>query len=69
METNKTEITLREVYDVLMAMKVEMSSHPREIKDHEKRIRDLEFRVYTAAGMFSVIAIIFNQLISYLMKG
>jgi hypothetical protein len=69
MEPNKAEITLREVYDLLMAMKVEMSSHPREIKDHEKRIRDLEFRVYTAAGMFSAFAVILNQVINYLMKG
>jgi len=61
---NETVITLKEVYDLLIQMKIELSSHPKQIEDHEKRIRDLELRVWTAGGIFSVVTILITQLIA-----
>lgn len=63
---DKTEITLREVYDALMDLKLELSGHPWQIKDHEKRIRELELRVWTASGAFSVLAIFVSSIINYI---
>jgi hypothetical protein len=65
---NETVITLKEVYDLLITMKIELSSHPKQIEDHEKRIRNLELRVWTASGIFSVVTILLTQIISF-MKG
>ena len=61
---NETVITLKEVYDLLIQMKIELSSHPKQIEDHEKRIRDLELRVWTAGGIFSVVTLLITQLIA-----
>ncbi len=68
-EDARAEITLREVYNEIMNLKMELAGTPWQLKDHEKRIRDLEMRIYTAAGVFSVGAIFVTQLINYLTKG
>lgn len=65
---NETVITLKEVYDLLIQMKIELSSHPKQIEDHEKRIRNLELKVWTAGGIFSVLTLLLSQLITA-MKG
>jgi hypothetical protein len=65
---NETVITLKEVYDLLIQMKIELSSHPKQIEDHEKRIRNLELRVWTASGIFSVVTLLLTQIITA-MKG
>lgn len=66
---HKTEITLREVYDALMDLKLELSGHPWQIKDHEKRIRQLELRVWTASGAFSILAIVISLISNIITKG
>jgi hypothetical protein len=68
-ENQKTEITLREVYDALMDLKLELSGHPWQIKDHEKRIRELELRVWTASGLFSGLSIVVSIIINLVTKG
>jgi len=65
---NETVITLKEVYDLLIDMKIEMSGHPKQIDDHERRLRALELRVWTAGGFFSLAAIVLSQVIN-LLKG
>jgi len=54
----KVEIGLREIYDALQGLISIVSSHPEKIDDHEKRIRSLEYRVWTTASISAVVAIV-----------
>lgn len=56
------EITLREVYDILVevrtdvtAIKKDLESNTNSVKDHEIRIRGLERAMWKAMGVASVI--------------
>ena len=62
-----TEITLREVYDVVLELKGELSGTPDVIRDHEARIRKLEALVWKAAGAAMVIGAVLGWLIPLLL--
>lgn len=71
--TASTEITLREVYDVLVevredvtSMKVTMSDVRGDIADHEARIRALEKRVWSIAGIATVAGAALSQVVGSL---
>lgn len=59
----KVEIGLREIYDALQGLIGIVSSHPDKIDDHEKRLRSLEYRVWTTASIGTVVAIIVSKAI------
>lgn len=49
-------ITLREVYDLTLAMKQRLDAQniaglERDVEDHEKRIRELEKWIWRASGL------------------
>lgn len=59
---SNAEISLREVYDVLVevrddvtALKTSMDSTKTDVADHETRIRGLEKLVWKAAGAAAVV--------------
>jgi hypothetical protein len=62
--TTTVRITLREIYDTLLELKTIVSQHPERIDDHEKRIRDLEFKVWSFSGIASIIAVIVGIVIN-----
>jgi hypothetical protein len=62
-EEPKVEIGLREIYDALQGLISIVSSHPDKIEDHEKRIRLLEYRVWTTASIGTVVAIVVSKAI------
>lgn len=62
--TTTVRITLREIYDTLLELKTIVSAHPERIEDHEKRIRDLEFKVWSFSGIASIIAVIVGVVIN-----
>ena len=70
MNDNQTHaiITLREVYDVVVQLKEELNGVPRITADHEERIRDLERKVWSFAGIAAVAGAGLAQLISYLLR-
>lgn len=52
------EITLREVYDLVVEVKDSVAvvpAHGKTLDDHETRIRSLERKVWLAAGAAAVI--------------
>jgi hypothetical protein len=65
-EPTTVRITLREIYDAVVELKQIVSNHPDKIEDHEKRIRNLEMRVWSFAGVASFVSVIASYLISKL---
>ena len=65
-EPTSVKITLREIYDAVVELKQIVSNHPDKIEDHEKRIRNLEMRVWSFAGVASFVSVIASYLISKL---
>jgi len=65
-EPTTVRITLREIYDAVVELKQIVSNHPDKIEDHEKRIRDLEFKVWSFSGIASIIAVLASWVISQL---
>ena len=62
--TTTVRITLREIYDTLIELKTIVGQHPERIDDHEKRIRDLEFKVWSFSGIASIVAVVAGVVIN-----
>lgn len=65
---NHAVITLREVYDAVVGLKVELDGIPKIAADHENRIRDLERRVWSYSSIAAIAGAGLAQLISYLLR-
>jgi hypothetical protein len=65
-EPTTVRITLREIYDAVVELKQIVSNHPDKIDDHEKRIRNLEMRVWSFSGLASVVSVIASYVVSKL---
>jgi len=61
-------ITLREVYDLVLELKTEMSPTPSQLRDHEDRIRDLERKVWSYSGLSAIAAVVLSQVVTALLK-
>ena len=59
-------ITVREVYDAVMQLRQDLQHTPRMVDDHETRIRDLERKVWGAAGIATVLGVVISQIITVL---
>ena len=67
-EQQTAVITLREVYDVVVGLKVELDGIPKIAADHENRIRDLERKVWSYSGLAAIGGAALAQLITFLLK-
>lgn len=56
-------ITLEKIYEKLVELELRLGDHPKQIDDHERRIRDLEMKVWGFAGLGSAVAIIVSIII------
>lgn len=61
-------ITLREVYDAVVGLKEELNGVPRITADHEERIRELERRVWSFAGIATILGAALAQIVSFLLR-
>jgi hypothetical protein len=68
MAEDTAQITLREVYDLVLELKTEMSPTPSLLRDHEDRIRDLERKVWSYSGISAVAAVVLSQVVTALLK-
>lgn len=68
MAEDTAQITLREVYDLVLELKTEMSPTPSQLRDHEDRIRDLERKVWSYSGISAVAAVVLSQFVTALLK-
>lgn len=55
-------VTLDKIYEKLVELEVRLGDHPKQLDDHEQRIRNLEMKVWGFAGL-SGIASVFVSLI------
>lgn len=67
-EEPSARITLREVYDAVNSLKAELSNLPKISEDHEDRIRELERKVWSFAGLATILGAGLAQLVTYLLK-
>ncbi len=61
-------ITLREVYDAVVGLKVDLDGIPKIAADHETRIRDLERKVWSYSSLAAIAGAALAQLVTYLLK-
>lgn len=57
-------ITLTQVYQKLVDIEARLGDHPKQLDDHETRIRNLEMKVWGFAGLASAVAIIVSAIIT-----
>lgn len=63
-----SEITLREVYDIVQELKFDLAHIPRIADDHEKRIRSLEKLTWSLSGVATLLGAALSQLVTFLLK-
>jgi hypothetical protein len=63
-EPSSARITVREVYDAVISLRNDLQHTPRMVDDHEERIRDLERKVWGAAGIATVLGVVISQVIT-----
>lgn len=56
-------ITLEKIYEKLVELELRLGDHPKQLDDHETRIRNLEMKVWGFAGLGSAVAIIVSIII------
>lgn len=56
-------ITLDKIYDKLVELEVRLGDHPKQLDDHETRIRNLEMKVWGFAGLSGIAATITSLII------
>lgn len=61
----KIEIGLREIYDAVVELKAIVSGHPDKLDDHEKRIRALEYKVWTFASLSGILSTVVALILAY----
>ncbi len=66
MDAPGVTITLEKIYEKLVELEVRLGDHPKQLDDHEARIRNLEMRVWGFAGLGSVVSIIVSLILSKL---
>jgi hypothetical protein len=62
MSSDGVIVTLDRIYEKLVELEVRLGDHPKQLDDHEQRIRNLEMKVWGFAGL-SGIASVFVSLI------
>jgi hypothetical protein len=62
MSSDGVIVTLDKIYEKLVELEVRLGDHPKQLDDHEQRIRNLEMKVWGFAGL-SGIASVFVSLI------
>lgn len=56
-------ITLEKIYEKLVELELRLGDHPKQLDDHERRIRNLEMRVWGFAGLGSAVAVVVSAII------
>ncbi len=61
-EPHGVTITLEKIYEKLVELEVRLGVYPKQVDDHERRIRSLEVRVWGVSGIFAAIGIVVAQI-------
>jgi hypothetical protein len=57
MSSDGVVVTLERIYEKLVELELRLGDHPKQLDDHEQRIRNLEMKVWGFAGLSSVVAV------------
>jgi len=57
-------VTLERIYEKLIELELRLGDHPKQLDDHETRIRDLEMKVWGFAGISGIMAVIASLIIT-----
>lgn len=57
-------VTLERIYGKLVELEIRLGDHPKQLDDHEHRIRNLEMKVWSFAGISSVVAVIASLILT-----
>jgi hypothetical protein len=57
-------VTLERIYEKLIDLEIRLGDHPKQLDDHETRIRNLEMKVWGFAGLSSVVAVFVSLIIT-----
>jgi len=57
-------VTLERIYEKLLDLELRMGDHPKQLDDHEIRIRNLEMKVWGFAGLSGISAVLVSLIIT-----
>lgn len=57
-------VTLERIYEKLLELEIRLGDHPKQLDDHEHRIRNLEMKVWSFAGISSIVAVIASLILT-----
>lgn len=64
MTSDGVVVTLDKIYEKLVELEVRLGDHPKQLDDHEQRIRNLEMKVWGFAGIAGIVSVIASLLIT-----
>jgi hypothetical protein len=64
MSNDGVVVTLDRIYEKLVELEVRLGDHPKQLDDHEQRIRNLEMKVWGFAGLSGVAAVLVSLIIT-----
>lgn len=64
MASDGVVVTLERIYEKLVELEIRLGDHPKQLDDHEQRIRNLEMKVWGFAGISGVAAVITSLIIT-----
>jgi len=64
MPSDGVVVTLERIYDKLIELELRMGDHPKQLDDHEIRIRNLEMKVWGFAGVSGIAAVLISLIIT-----
>lgn len=64
MPSDGVVVTLERIYEKLVELELRLGDHPKQLDDHEERIRNLEMKVWGFAGLSSIVAVAVSLIIT-----
>jgi hypothetical protein len=64
MSSDGVVVTLERIYEKLLDLELRMGDHPKQLDDHEVRIRNLEMKVWGFAGVAGLASVLVSLIIT-----
>jgi len=64
MSSDGVVVTLDRIYEKLIELEVRLGDHPKQLDDHEQRLRNLEMKVWGFAGISGIAATLISIIIT-----
>lgn len=64
MSSDGVTVTLDRIYEKLVELEIRLGDHPKQLDDHEQRIRNLEMKVWGFAGLSGIASVLVSLIIT-----